>query len=236
MDRNPRGADSLSSATAFSFEIHSRDGMGEERFRSRAYYAKAPEAQLLAAAKTGDREAFAEMFSRSKHIVFRRVLKILRNREDTEDAVQEACAKACMHLDGFRGTCAFSTWLLAIAINAALMHLRRSKVRREFDLIISGDEGAGSREWELPDHSLNPEEHLLQREAGEELVSLVGKLPIRFRSVIELTHFQDQSLRQVSECLNISQSSAKTRLFRARRALQSKLKRQHLRISRSSVP
>jgi RNA polymerase sigma factor (sigma-70 family) len=88
---------------------------------------EANEESLVLAAKSGDSQAFVELSTPHTAKLLTRVNQITRNREDAEDVVQEAILRAFLHLDKFEGRSAFATWLTRIAINSALMRLRRKR-------------------------------------------------------------------------------------------------------------
>ena len=128
-------------------------------------YACATNEQLLESARASDKEAFAELCSRHVKSVQRKVFGIVRNHEDTEDVVQETLLKAYTHLSGFRGSCTFSTWLTSIAINSALMLLRKRKGHLEvsFDHSVDDDQTWSSREFADP--HLDTERSYARRQA-----------------------------------------------------------------------
>src|SRR5580658_9264234 len=94
-------------------------------------YSNKSEELLLIAAQSGDHQAFVELCRRYSPMVKKRILSIVRNQEDTEDAVQDTLLRAFKHLSEFRRSCKFSSWLMTIGINTALMILRRRKIRKE---------------------------------------------------------------------------------------------------------
>lgn len=114
-------------------------------------YRCATDEQLLAAARSADKDAFTELSNRCAAVVHRKVLAIVRNREDGEDVVQEALFKAYAHLDGFRGSSTFSTWLTKIAINSALMLLRKKRSPHEVSLDQCGEDSQTWAAWEISD-------------------------------------------------------------------------------------
>jgi RNA polymerase sigma-70 factor (ECF subfamily) len=107
--------------------------------------------QLVAAAKDGNREAFGELVKRHADRVFHTTLCITRTREDAGDAVQEAFVSALVHLEGFDGRARFSTWLRRIAINAALMRLRKHRTSREVPMEEPADQNEASAHCEVTD-------------------------------------------------------------------------------------
>jgi RNA polymerase sigma-70 factor (ECF subfamily) len=188
-------------------------------------YRHAPEEQLLAAARSSDGRAFGELSARYAVSVHKRVYRILRNREDTEDVVQEALFKAYAHLGQFRGSCAFSTWLTKIAINSALMLLRKRRSHTEVSFDQTGEDDEIWGVWEFPDPCPDAEQVYAKRQTVDVLSRAVKRLPANYRSVIELYHAQEQSLQESAETLGITVSAAKSRLLRARHTVRSILER-----------
>ena len=150
--------------------------------------------------------------------MFRTTRRITRNREDAEDTVQECFLNAFVHLKSFDGRSRFSTWLTRIAVNAALMKLRKNRCRREVPMEVSVEESELLPENLLPDPSLNPEEHYLKCEREAILRNAVSTLRPTIRKVVEI-QLQDRSLDEAAETLGISFPAAKARLFHARAAL-----------------
>ena len=183
----------------------------------------ASDEQLLAAARSSDGEAFVELTARCVDSVRRRVFKILQNREDTEDVVQDTLVKAFTHLGDFRGTSAFSTWLTRIAINSALMLLRKRRSRSEvaFDQPGDGDQTRG--DWEFPDLSPNAEQAYARRQAAHSLSRAVKRLPSRLRCVVEQYYGRERSMQEAADSLGITLAAAKSRLLRARLTIRSTL-------------
>jgi len=117
---------------------------------------KATDDLLTLAARSGNGPAFVELSRRHSKKIQLHVYQILGNWEDAEDVVQESLLKAFKHLDQFRGTCSFSSWLTRIAINSALMLLRRRRVRLETSYDRTADSTETSEPWEFPDHAPSP--------------------------------------------------------------------------------
>lgn len=191
-------------------------------------YKLAHDTQLLTAARSADGRAFAELSSRYGGSVHKRIFRILRNREDAEDAVQEALIKAYTHLGEFRGSCTFSTWLTSIAINSALMVLRKRRSHSEvsLDQSANGDQERGVREF--ADSRPDAERLYARRQAVDLLSAAAERLPLCYRGVVEKYHGQEQSLKEAANGLGISEAAAKSRLLRARQAMRSTLKRKRV--------
>jgi RNA polymerase sigma-70 factor (ECF subfamily) len=177
------------------------------------------EEQLIAAAKTGTRGPFGELCERHVKKVLRVAYRIMRNREDAEDAVQDCFLSAFVHLNGFDGRSRFATWLTRIAINAALVKLRKKRGTREVPM----DEPSPSPElgvhWEIQDAAPDPEETYRLRERKQIVNAAILGLRPRVRKVVELHQLQEHSVRETAQILGISTGAVKGRMFHARVAL-----------------
>ncbi len=183
-------------------------------------YEEQSDERLLSNAKEGNAAAFGQLCQRHKKKVFQVTLRITRNREDAEDALQECFLSALVHLRNFGGRSQFATWLTRIAINAALMKIRRNRNSRETPLQTVDEFGEERESIHLVDRSLNPEDTYSERERSKLLRNLVSTLRPRIRTAIEMRHLQDCSLKETSERLGISEAATKGRLFHARLALR----------------
>ena len=174
------------------------------------------EKQLIAAAKGGERASFGELCERHMKQVFWVTRRIVRNREDAEDAAQECFLSAFVHLKDFDGRSQFATWLTRIAINAALMKLRKDHGAREvrIDEPNPWSEPVAQREfrYDAPD----PEESCYARERRRILKSAISGLRPRARRVVELHQLQGHSVRETAQILGISTTAVKARMFHAR--------------------
>ena len=177
------------------------------------------EEQLIAAAKSGRRAPFGELCERHMKKVSCVTRRITRNREDAEDATQECFLNAFVHLKDFDGRSQFATWLTRIAINAALMKLRKNRGARE----ISLDEATPSSEpvthREFRCNAPDPEERCSLRERKWIVKSAVSGLRPRARNVVELIHLKEHSIKETAQILRISTGAVKTRMFHAKIAL-----------------
>lgn len=187
-------------------------------------YQDASENQLLEAARTSDGQAFAELSRRCADLVHNMVFRILRNQEDTEDAIQDALFRAYTRLGLFRGSCRFSTWLTTIAVNSALMLMRKRRphIVASFDQYGEGDERW--REWEFADPSPNAEQIFARRQALDLLSHAIHRLPLCQRSILAQRYGEEKSLREAAATLGITVTAAKSRLLRARLRIRSALK------------
>ena len=177
------------------------------------------EEQLIAAAKSGLIAPFGELCERHMKQVSRVTRRIVRSREDAEDAAQECFLNAFVHLKDFDGRSQFATWLTRIAINAALMKLRKNRRVREVPIEETNRsfESVAQREfrYEAPD----PEESCSLRERKRIVKSAISRLRPRARNVVDLLHIQEHSIRETAQILGISTGAAKARMFHAKIAL-----------------
>jgi RNA polymerase sigma-70 factor (ECF subfamily) len=180
---------------------------------------------LVQSAKKGDVQAFEELVRRYDRNVFRIAQHITHNREDAEDVVQDAFLKAYSNLDQFQGQSKFYTWLVRIAVNEALMKLRRIKPGRT----VSLDEDVKTDEDSLPrevaDWSPNPEQQYNQAELRDILTRTIQGLPMSFRTVFVLRDVEGLSTEETAEALDLSIPAVKSRLLRARLQLRERLNR-----------
>jgi RNA polymerase sigma-70 factor (ECF subfamily) len=177
------------------------------------------EHQLIAAAKTGRRAPFGELCERHGKKLFGVVHRMMRNREDAEDAVQDCLLSAFAHVKDFDERSRFATWLTRIAINAALAKLRRNHWKREIAMDEPTSPSEPGRHWEIQDDAPDPEENYRLRERRQILNTAILRLRPRVRRVVELHKLQQHSLRGTARILGISTSAAKARMFHARVAL-----------------
>lgn len=179
---------------------------------------------LVAAAKAGDVAAFEELVSRYERKIYRLTLNITGNREDAEDAMQDAFLKSFSHLKTFQGESRFYTWLVRIAANEALMRLRKRRPNQfSLDEPVRGDEELMPRE--LRDWGPGPEQRFAQTEMREILSSVIGQLEPDYRTVFVLRDIEELSTEDTASALGISVPAVKSRLLRARLKLRQKLDR-----------
>ena len=175
--------------------------------------------QLIAAAKNGRRAPFGELYERHMKRVSYVTRRITRNREDAEDAVQDCFLSAFVHLKDFDGRSRFSTWLTRIAINAALMKLRKKRGLQEVPIDEPNPSSESVAQREFRDGAPDPEESCSLRERKRMVESAISGLRPRTRNVVELIHLQERSIRETAQILGISTGAVKSRMFHAKIAL-----------------
>ena len=183
----------------------------------------ADEAGLISQARTGNARAFSSLLERYERKIFRLAQHITQNREDAEDVLQETFLKAYEHLDQFQGNSKFYTWIVRIAVNQALMKLRKRKT----DRTVSMDEGIDTGEdivvREIAAWDENPEQRYSRDEMNEILSTAVDSLAPAYRTVFVLRDVEELSTEETAEALDLSIPAVKSRLLRARLQLRDKL-------------
>ena len=183
------------------------------------------DANLVAAAKRGQRAAFDALCSQSSQRIFRTTFRITRNREDAEDAVQDTFLKAFMHMKDFDGRSAFSTWLTRIAINSSLMLLRKKRLSREVSYDAYTDPNEPGLAFQIPDAAPGPESRFAQQERDRLLWQAVSTLRPSIRKVVELQLVRDCAMKETAKKVGISVCAAKSRLFHAKASIRKSMKR-----------
>jgi RNA polymerase sigma-70 factor, ECF subfamily len=177
------------------------------------------EATLLASARAGDSAAFECLIMPHWDALLHVTQRILRNREDAEDAVQTAFLDAFRNLNGFHGRSRFSSWLTRIAMNAALMRLRVSRRKRETWLDEVTPTGEAQVRFRLVETSLNPEQEYLSEEGRVLLEQGIKKLRPLYVEVLRLRDLQELSAKETARILELPVGTVKARLHRARTKL-----------------
>lgn len=182
------------------------------------------EGVLVSAAKGGDAAAFEELVNRYERKIFRLGMNITQNREDAEDVMQDAFMKSYQNLDRFQGDSRFYTWLVRIAVNEALMKLRKRRPNQvSLDEPLTGTDGDDSVFREIEDWGPSPEKKFAQTELNEILNSVIGELDPIFRVAFLLRDVEGLSTEETAQILGISVAAVKSRLLRARLKLRQKL-------------
>ena len=181
------------------------------------------ELSLVQAAKKGDLEAFSDLVKRYDRNIFRIAQHITHNEDDAQDVVQEAFLKAYQNLEQFQGNSKFYTWLVRIAVNEALMKLRRRRTDRTVSIDEDVETEEGSMPREVADWSPNPEQLYGQSELSDILKKTIQGLPPGFRTVFVLRDVEGLSTEETAEMLGLSIPAVKSRLLRARLQLRERL-------------
>ena len=178
------------------------------------------EVMLVAVARSGDSSAFVELSKRHSKRVLHKIYRITNNWQDAEDVLQESLLRAFVHFHTYECRASFSTWLTRIAINTALMLLRkrRGALRSAIDSPL--DDFAQSENWEPRDNRDNPEQHYARQQRAGMLRGAMLRLRPKSRRVLELQQAGELSTKEISRSLGISEPAVKSRLLRAKIALR----------------
>jgi RNA polymerase sigma-70 factor (ECF subfamily) len=180
---------------------------------------------LVTAARAGDVDAFEQLVKKYDRNVFRIANHITQNREDAEDVVQDAFLKAFKNLPRFQGQSKFYTWLVRIAVNEALMRLRKRRNAKTVSMDEDVETEEGSMPREVADWSPDPEQQYRQAELGDILQKTIQALSPGFRTVFVLRDIEGLSTEETAEMLGLSVPAVKSRLLRARLQLRERLNR-----------
>ena len=187
-------------------------------------YAAMPEADLVAYARAGRREAFAALMTRGNQRLFRIARGVVRDESEAEDVLQEAYVRAFAKLSEFRGEASIFTWLTRIVLNEAHGRLRKRRPTVELSAIEDAQSGSG-RILMFPSAltSDDPERDAALAETRRLLERAVDALPEPFRLVFIMREVEDCSIAETAANLGIKPETVKTRLHRARRLLRESL-------------
>lgn len=175
--------------------------------------------ELLHAVKTGSHTAFAELQNIYGYRLYKRILSITRNHEDAEDALQDTFIHAYLGLHSFEGRSRLSTWLTRIAINSALLSIRKRRSRPEVSLEEPLDPGNGGSSFDVRDGALNPEQLCDQNERCDRIQRSLRTLDPMSRTTVFMRMSKEKSMKEIALELDVSVASAKARLHRARKRL-----------------
>ena len=178
----------------------------------------------LESLKAGDREAFARLVDETSGHVYRVALQILGDEQDAEDVLQETYIKAFRSLPNFEGRSSLTTWLYRIAVNEALMQVRKRKPQTlSVEENNSFDAEAESEGMQIVDFCCLPEGELLSSESRQFLDQAIQNLPETLRVVFVMRDIEGLTIQETAETLGLSESNVKTRLLRARLRLREEL-------------
>lgn len=188
--------------------------------------ASTDERLLVEQAKSGRTSAFGDLYQRHRSMVYHTAFRILRNRQDAEDAVQRSFQRAFVNLERFREDSTFSTWVTRIAINEALMLLRRRRVNTSLpeDNI---DDLEVHYALDLVDKGPSPEQALAENELRAAVTHSISQLRESLRKVVLLRDLQGLTSSETARRLGLTVSAVKARTFHARRYLRRYLEQKY---------
>ena len=174
---------------------------------------------LVAAAQAGSSDAFQEIEKLYSPRLYKRILSITRNHEDAEDALQDTFLRAFVAIESFEGRSLFSTWITRIAINSALMSLRRRRTHFAVSLQEQTESGEEVYSLDICDTAPNPEEICDLKQRTDRIFSAIERLDPKLRSAIGICISKECSMKEIACTLNVSLPTVKARLYRARKRL-----------------
>jgi len=184
---------------------------------------KSVNSELIKKAIEGDESAYKNLLENYRGAIYNLLYKMVRNKEETEDLVQEAFMKAFKALPSFNEEYAFSTWLYKIAVNNCIDHMRKKKLQTySINKPVQSKDGELDREF--PDTSMSPDKSILSEERASIIETAIDELPENYKTAIILRHSEEKSYEEISKILNIPLGTVKARIFRAREMLKKKLK------------
>ena len=181
------------------------------------------ESILVERAKNGDHKAFEDLIKMTSDKIYNLGLRLLHNKEDAADIMQETYIAAYENLPKFKGNSSFSTWLYRIATNFALMKMREDKGRKEVPEERLKEVSKHVYDTAITDWTESPVDHLRKQELKETLDRAIESLPPKYRSVFILHDIEGMSIAEISDILSISPGAVKTRAHRSRLYLREKL-------------
>lgn len=182
-----------------------------------------PDQELVRQALAGNQAAYQELLQRHQKAIFAVVNKLVRNREEARDLVQETFMKAFGSLATYREEYQFSTWLHRIASNCAIDFIRKKKIEA-----LSLDQPIQTKDsqvtLEVPDWSANPETEWVEKQRSLTIQEAIDSLPQGYKEVILYRHKEEKSYQEIAAILGIPVGTVKARIFRGRELLKKKLK------------
>lgn len=179
-------------------------------------------------AAEGDTEAFERLVLRHQDKVYSRIYFMVRHRETASDLAQEAFFKAWKGLPKFRGESLFSTWLARIAVNVTHHYFEKQRAQKRAGKEVSIDAPLraldGDATFEISDSTHLPEEWAMRNERQQQILEAVASLEPEFREALALRELHQLSYQEIAEELDLAVGTVKSKIFRARKALQEKLK------------
>jgi RNA polymerase sigma-70 factor (ECF subfamily) len=177
--------------------------------------------QLVTEAQAGSSESFAQLECLYRRKLYNTVVAITGNREDAEDALQDTFLRAYLALHRFEGRSSVYSWLTRIAINSALMILRRRRAHPEVYFDSHSEERDGNHPLEVKDAALNPEQMWAHQQRWTNMLYAIERLDPKLRAPIQVLLARECSMNEIAQTLDITVAAVKARLHRARRRLTS---------------
>jgi RNA polymerase sigma-70 factor, ECF subfamily len=206
--------------------MNSQETTHESALRSGEKGTSTDDQELVLQAKSGRSDAFGELYERHRLKIYRSVFRILRNSQDAEDALQQSFQRAFTSLHRFREDSAFSTWVTRIAINEALMMLRRRRITTPL-FVTNGDDVKAMSPVDVADDGPTPEQAFAEKESRAVVTHAISRLRKSLRIVALLRELRGLSNAETARQLGLTVTAVKARTFHARRHLRKHLERKY---------
>lgn len=180
------------------------------------------ETRLAKLARNGDRRAFAELVDLYKDKIYHLAYRMLGNKQEAEDIVQETFLRLYSNLHRYDDTQKFSTWIFRIGTNLCIDRLRKRKLTYSLDAEVTDGEGNDYYAMMSSDE-YTPEKQVIVSETQRHIRKVIDNMPDKYKSIIVLRYLQDLSLQEISDVLGLPITTIKTRLHRGREYLRKKL-------------
>lgn len=178
---------------------------------------------LVKRAMGGDEQAYTELVEKYQRALYFHILKMIKDKEQVNDLVQEAFVKAFDNLNTYSTNYAFSTWLYRIATNHTIDYLRKKKLKT-----LSIDEPMktkdGEMQMQLEDESAGTDRNIIRKQRQNIVQNAIEDLPSKYRKVIEMRHMEEKSYQEIADVLDLPLGTVKAHIFRARELLYKALK------------
>jgi len=178
---------------------------------------------LVKKAIGGNEKAYKKLVDKYERALYFHILKMIKDKEQVEDLVQETFVKAFDNLNTYSTNYAFSTWLYRIATNHTIDYLRKKKLKT-----LSIDEPMktkdGEMEMQLPDESAGTDRNIIRKQRQKIVQNAIDNLPEKYRKVIQLRHMEEKSYNEIADILDLPLGTVKAHIFRAREMLYKALK------------
>ena len=179
--------------------------------------------EIIRKALDGDQDSYSRLMKKYHDPVFSLVFKIIHDKEEIEDLVQETFIKAFGSLKSFNENYSFSTWIFKIASNNCIDYMRKKKLKTlSIDMTIEQEEGESS--FELPDPSYETDKNLIEEQRRKIIQDAINSLPEKYKVVIQMRHQEEKNYDEISEILCMPIGTVKAHIFRAREMLNKYLK------------
>ncbi len=178
---------------------------------------------LVQRVQTGDVRAFDQLITKYRERLFAIVYNLTSNREDASDLTQEAFIKAFRSISHFKGQSSFFTWLYRIAVNAALTHLKRNRLRKFFSFENLDQEVSQTEIMEVLAERTQTDKSTLVNELQEKLNEALQRLSLKHRTVVVLFEIEGLSHQEIAQVMDCSEGTVRSRLHYAKQQLQSYL-------------